>query len=71
VSETEALRVRDGSTVALAGLDGGIRWLRLPRFDSEPLLCGLLDAAHGGHFTVTPDGLTEAGDGPCPGRAHL
>jgi hypothetical protein len=25
--------------VALVGLDGGI-WLCLPRFDSEPLLCG-------------------------------
>jgi GH15 family glucan-1,4-alpha-glucosidase len=52
--------IGDGSTVALAGLDGGIRWLCLPRFDSEPLLCGLLDAEHGGHFSVTPDGLTDA-----------
>jgi GH15 family glucan-1,4-alpha-glucosidase len=29
-------------------------------FDSEPLLCGLLDQHDGGHFRITPDGLTEA-----------
>jgi alpha,alpha-trehalase len=52
--------IGDGSTVALAGLDGSICWLCLPRFDSEPLFCGLLDRDHGGHFSVTPDGLTEA-----------
>jgi GH15 family glucan-1,4-alpha-glucosidase len=52
--------IGDGSTVALAGLDGSIGWLCLPRFDSEPLLCGLLDKERGGHFSVTPDGLTEA-----------
>ncbi len=52
--------IGDGSTVALAGLDGSINWLCLPRFDSAPLLCGLLDRERGGHFRVTPDGLTEA-----------
>jgi len=52
--------IGDGSTVALVGLDGGICWLCLPRFDSEPLLCGLLDREHGGHFRIAPDGLTEA-----------
>src|SRR5215470_19574829 len=52
--------IGDGATVALTGLDGGICWLCLPRFDSEPLLCGLLDAERGGHFSVTPEGLTEA-----------
>lgn len=46
--------IGDGATVALAGLDGSIGWLCLPRFDSEPLLCGLLDADRGGHFRVTP-----------------
>jgi GH15 family glucan-1,4-alpha-glucosidase len=52
--------IGDGSTVALAGLDGSIGWLCLPRFDSAPLLCGLLDRERGGHFSITPDGLTEA-----------
>jgi GH15 family glucan-1,4-alpha-glucosidase len=52
--------IGDGATVALVGLDGGIYWLCLPRFDSEPVFCGLLDRDRGGHFTITPDGLTEA-----------
>ena len=52
--------IGDGSTVALVGLDGSIGWLCLPRFDSAPLLCGLLDRERGGHFRVMPDGLTEA-----------
>jgi GH15 family glucan-1,4-alpha-glucosidase len=52
--------IGDGATVALVGLDGSIYWLCLPRFDSEPIFCGLLDRDRGGHFTIAPDGLTEA-----------
>ncbi|MEU3558355.1 glycoside hydrolase family 15 protein [Streptomyces fragilis] len=52
--------IGDGTTSALVGLDGSISWMCLPRFDSTPLFCGLLDHERGGHFTVRPDDLVEA-----------
>ena len=52
--------IGDGTTSALVGLDGSVLWLCLPRFDSEPLFCGLLDEAKGGRFTVAPDEVVEA-----------
>jgi GH15 family glucan-1,4-alpha-glucosidase len=52
--------IGDGTTSALVGLDGSVLWLCLPRFDSEPLFCGLLDHAQGGRFTVASDEVTEA-----------
>jgi GH15 family glucan-1,4-alpha-glucosidase len=52
--------IGDGTTSALVGLDGRVTWLCLPRFDSEPLFCGLLDTSRGGSFTVAPEEVVEA-----------
>src|SRR5215471_2171757 len=52
--------IGDGTTSALVGLDGSVVWLCVPRFDSEPLFCGLLDHGKGGHFTVAPEDVVEA-----------
>jgi GH15 family glucan-1,4-alpha-glucosidase len=52
--------IGDGTTAALVGIDGRVEWLCLPRFDSEPLFCGLLDRARGGGFTVAPEEVLEA-----------
>jgi GH15 family glucan-1,4-alpha-glucosidase len=51
--------VGDGATAALIARDGTVAWLCVPRFDSPPLLCSLLDTARGGHFRIALDGLTE------------
>ena len=52
--------IGDGATAALVGLDGSIRWMCVPSFDSEPLFCALLDHAGGGEFSVAPERLVEA-----------
>ncbi len=52
--------VGDGATAALIGRDGSLAWLCLPRFDSPPLFCSLLDGTHGGHFTVAPTSVLES-----------
>jgi len=49
--------IGDGATAALVGRDGAISWMCVPRFDSPPLFCGILDRARGGRFLVAPDGL--------------
>ena len=52
--------IGDGATAALVGLDGTISWMCVPRFDSEPLFCGLLDRHRGGFFRLAPDEIVEA-----------
>jgi len=52
--------IGDGSTAALVGRDGAISWMCVPRFDSVPLFCRLLDATRGGAFTISPEGLVES-----------
>lgn len=51
--------IGDGATAALVGVDGSIPWLCIPRFDADPLFCGLLDHAQGGSFTIAPAELRE------------
>jgi alpha,alpha-trehalase len=52
--------IGDGVTAALIGRDGAVAWLCLPRFDSPPLFCSVLDHARGGAFRIVPDGLRES-----------
>lgn len=52
--------IGDGVTAALIGRDGAVAWLCLPRFDSPPLFCSVLDHARGGAFRIVPDGLHES-----------
>lgn len=52
--------VGDGAAAALIGRDGSLAWLCVPRFDSPPLFCSLLDTSRGGHFTIAPDRVLES-----------
>ncbi len=52
--------IGDGNTTALVGLDGTIGWMCIPRFDSEPVFCGLLDRANGGHLSIAPRDIVAA-----------
>src|SRR5262249_4641980 len=41
---------------ALVERSGSIVWACLPRFDAEPMFGALLDAQHGGRFSIAPPG---------------
>lgn len=51
--------VGDGSTCALVARDGAVAWLCVPRFDSPPVFCGILDRRRGGHFRIAPEQMVE------------
>jgi alpha,alpha-trehalase len=52
--------IGNGTTSALVGRDGAISWMCVPRFDSQPLFCRILDRERGGAFTIAPEGLRES-----------
>ncbi|MFD3697955.1 glycoside hydrolase family 15 protein [Streptomyces sp. NPDC058646] len=49
--------VGDGRGSALVGRDGSVGFMCVPRFDSAPAFCPLLDHRNGGQLSVAPEGV--------------
>ena len=52
--------IGDGQGCALVGRDAAITWRCVPRFNSPPLVCGLLDADRGGVVSLLAQDVIEA-----------
>lgn len=63
--------IGDGETAALVARDGAIVWLCVPRFDSSPLFCRILDVHRGGAFRIAPVDLVESRQGYVPDSGVL
>lgn len=63
--------VGDGAGSGLIGRDGTLAWLCVPRLDSDPVFCSLLDHGRGGHFRLRPRDLRAAGHAYIPDTGIL
>ena len=63
--------IGDGAGSGLVARDGTMSWLCVPRLDSDPVFCSLLDRNRGGHFRLRPHGLRAAGHAYIPDTGVL
>nr|WP_308307538.1 trehalase-like domain-containing protein [Streptomyces sp. ISL-10] len=63
--------IGDGRGCALVGRDGTVSFMCVPRFDSPPLFCALLDRHRGGSFRLAPDRLQDCGQHYVPDTGVL